>query len=165
MYSNHNPLKSIYAQIEMPRKTAILYSKRVSSTHLVIKLLTNIHQVKHYTLMGRLYRYDEGKPFFYKVITQDDQQVKLEQAGGAFRENSHIHYFRLAVLEGSKRHEFQLSCKGGSTLPTNQTLEYIGSGKTWRGDVFVTRIGKRDPKDLVNMRGHDARRVDFAVKK
>src|SRR5271156_4200243 len=126
MYSNHNPLKSIYAQIQMPRKTAIFYSKKVNSTHLVIKLLTNIHQVKHYTLKGRLYRYDEGKPFFYKVITQDDQQVKLEQAGGAFRENSHIHYFKLTVLEGSKCHKFQLSCKEGSTLP--------------RGEIFLLRI-------------------------
>src|SRR5271156_3174824 len=135
----------------MPRKTAILYSKRVNSMHLVIKLLTNIHQVKHYTLMGRLYRYDEGKPFFYKVITQDDQQVKLEQAGIAFRENSQIHYFRLALPEGSNCHKFQLSCNRGSTLPTNQTLKYIGCRKTWRGDIFVMRIGKRDPKDLVNM--------------
>ncbi|KAF8817370.1 hypothetical protein BYT27DRAFT_7216504 [Phlegmacium glaucopus] len=135
-----------FAQLKMPRKTPILHSKRVT----------------YYTLMGRLYQYDKGKPFFFKIITQDDQQAKLEQAGGAFRENGRIYYFRVAVLEGSKRHEFQLSCKGGSALPTNQTLQQIG--KAWRGDIFVMHIGKRDPQDLVNMGGCDARQVDFAVK-
>ena len=113
--------------------------------------------------MGRLYRYDERKPFFFEIITQDDQQAKLEQAGGAFRENGCIYYFRVVVLEGSKRHDFQLSCKGDSALPNNQTLQRIG--KAWRGDIFVTRIGKRDPQELVNMGGCDARRVDFAVKR
>ena len=113
--------------------------------------------------MRRLYRYDERKPFFFKVVTQDDQHAKLKQASGAFRENGGIHYFKLAVLEGSKCHEFQLSCKKGSALPANQALTWIG--KTWRGDIFVTPIGKRDPKDLVNMGGDDARRVDFAIRK
>ncbi|KAF8805353.1 hypothetical protein BYT27DRAFT_7213263 [Phlegmacium glaucopus] len=120
------------------------------------------NQVNYYTLMGRLYRYDKGKPFFFKIVTQDDQQAKLEQAGGAFRENGRIYYFRVAVLEGSKCHKFQLSCKGGSALPTNQALQQIG--KAWRGDIFVMCIGKCDPQDLVNMGGCDARRVDFAVK-
>jgi hypothetical protein len=130
---------------------------------MVMELLTDIQKVNHYTLMGRLYQYDEGKPFFFRVVTQDDRQAKLEQAGGAFRENGHIYYFRLSVLEGSKCHKFQLSCKKGSTLPANQALTWIG--KAWRGDLFVTRIGKRNPEDLVNMGGCDARRVDFAVKK
>jgi hypothetical protein len=116
--------------------------------------------------MGRVYRYNEEKPFFFKIVTQDDQGASIKRAGGAFREGGRIYYFRLTVLEGSKRHDFQLSCKRGSTLPSNQAVQWIvGKGWKWRGDIFVTRIGKREPQDLVNMGGRDAGRVDFAVKK
>jgi len=40
----------------------------------------------------------------------------------------------------------------------------MGGGR-WKGDIVVMRIGKRNPLRPVDMRGKDARRVDYVVKR
>ena len=90
----------------------------------------------------------------------------LEQTGGAFKDRAkraRIYQFTIIIHEGRISHTFQVSCKRGDHLTINKTLRKMGG--LWRGDIFVMRIGKRDPKRPVDMRGKDAGRVDYAVKK
>jgi len=77
--------------------------------------------------------------------------------------NAAVHHFEVVVIEGRQRHPFQISCKSPIFLRRNKAIAKIGG--LWRGDIVVLRIGKRDPKWPVDMRGKDAQRVNYAVRK
>jgi hypothetical protein len=95
-----------------------------------------------------------------------DTAPKLKQTHGAFGDifpRSYIYDYQVLVLEGSKSHEFQISCKKTLGVENNKVLEKLGG--QWNGDIVVMRIGKRNPSSPVDMGGKDAGRADFAVKK
>lgn len=122
-------------------------------------------KVKYFAFRGRLYRQNEDRPFFSNIMIQDTAP-KLKQTHGAFGDifpRSYIYDYQVLVLEGSKSHEFQISCKKTLGVENNKVLEKLGG--QWNGDIVVMRIGKRNPSSPVDMGGKDAGRADFAVKK
>jgi hypothetical protein len=122
-------------------------------------------KVKYFAFRGRLYRQNEDHPFFSNIMVQDTAP-KLKQMHGAFGDifpRSYIYDYQVLVLEGSKSHEFQISCKKTLGVENNKVLEKLGG--QWNGDIVVMRIGKRNPSSPVDMGGKDAGRADFAVKK
>ncbi len=126
-----------------------------------------IPKVNHYGFQGRLYRHNEEKSFFARIIAQDDRSVgPLRQTQNAFNDHAPraiIYHFNVIVQEGRTYHPFQISCKVGDGLQINKTL--LKMEARWRGDLVVLRIGKRNPLCPVDMRGKDAARVNYAVKK
>jgi hypothetical protein len=75
-----------------------------------------------------------------------------------------IHDCNVVVYDGRVTHTFRLFCKNHCKLQRNKSTVVDGQIATWRGDIIVMRVGKRQP-DVVNMRGKDARLSDFVVAK
>ncbi|KAF8877571.1 hypothetical protein CPB84DRAFT_1852618 [Gymnopilus junonius] len=130
-----------------------------------------IHQspkAKHYAYTGCLFCYDIEKPFFSPFIAWDDNRTSLlRQTHQIFKDrvvNAKIYNFTIYLWEGCKSHPFQISCKKPVIgLERNAVLRKLGV--QWRGNLYVLRIGKRNPLYPVDMRGKDAKWVSHAVKK
>jgi hypothetical protein len=74
-----------------------------------------------------------------------------------------IHDCPVTVYEKNAIHTFHVFCKNHRLLPDNQVIEGVAPGLSWRGDVVILRMGKKQA--VVNMRSRDAGLADFVVKR
>ena len=113
-------------------------------------------------IQGWIYKSNEARPRFTNIIAQDNGHRRFALVDSVLDLLPHV--CEVGVFDGKSMNYFYVFFSGGHNIRVNHAVKVLSSDLSWTGDILVVR-GSARSQGIVNMRGHDRKLADFALKK
>jgi hypothetical protein len=104
----------------------------------------------------------EKSPRFINIVAQNNGFCKNPCINGTLDRT--LNAYEIAIFDGKKMNNFYIFFSPTKSMRVNQAVRSLTKVTYWTGDILIMRAGVR-AKGVVNMRGHDAKLADFALKR
>ena len=121
-------------------------------------LLQHLYRV----IQGRIYKTKETRPRFINIIAQDSGDRRFALVDSVLDQLPHV--CEVGVFDGKSINPFHIFFNRGRNIRVNRAVKALSSHSSWTGDILIMR-GSARSQGVVNMRGHDRKLADFALKK
>ena len=112
-------------------------------------------------IQGRIYKTNETRPKFTNIIVQDSGHRRFALIDSVLDQLPCI--CEVGVFDGKSINYFYIFFSRGRNIRVNHAVKTL-SNDLWTGDILIMR-GSARSQGVVNMRGHDSKLADFALKK
>ncbi|KAF8802349.1 hypothetical protein BYT27DRAFT_7261130 [Phlegmacium glaucopus] len=113
-------------------------------------------------IQGRIYKTNETCPRFTNIIAQDNGHRRFALVDSILDHLPHV--CEVGVFDGKSINRFYIFFGWGHNIRLNRAVKMLSSNLSWTGDILILR-GSARSEGVVNMRGHDRKLADFALKK
>lgn len=124
--------------------------------------LNDLLQHSYPVIQGRIYKTNETRPKFTNIIAQDNGHRRFALVDGVLDNLPHV--CEVGVFDGKSINQFYIFFSQGHNIRVNRAVKALSSDLSWNGDILIVR-GSARSQGVVNMRGHDRKLADFALKK
>jgi len=104
----------------------------------------------------------ETSPRFINVVAQNNGLSKNPCINGIL--DPTLNAYEITIFDGKRMNNFYIFFSPTKSIRVNQAVRSLTMVTYWTGDILIMRGGVR-AKGVVNMRGHDAKLADFALKR
>jgi len=113
-------------------------------------------------IQSRIYKANEACPRFTNVVAQDSGRRRFALVDSVLDHLPHV--CEVGIIDGKTTNFFYIFFTRGRNIRVNRAVKTLSSNLIWTGDILIMR-GSARSQGVVNMRGHDGKLADFALKK
>ena len=141
----------------------MLPSRKVRMPIMRITLGSNDGSQHSYpVIQGRIYKSNETRPKFTNIIVQDSGHRRFALVDSILDNLPRV--CEVGVFDGKSINYFYIFFSRGRNIRVNRPVKTLSNNFSWTGDILILR-GSARSQGVVNMRGHDSKLADFALKK
>src|SRR5271168_1601309 len=128
-----------------------------------ISLSFNHHPQHSYpVIQGWIYKTNETCPKFTNIIVQDSGQRQFALVNSVLDNLPRM--CEVSMFDGKSINHFYIFFTHGRNIHVNRPVKTLSNNFLWTGDILIM-CGSARSQGVVNMRGQDAKLVDFALRK